>query len=114
MFGDVRQTLIQIFSEMRTARSKPRAPGELSGGYGGGVTPLPIPNREVKPSSAAGTARETVWERRSPPGVNRRAPRASGGPFLSVLHPDPRPDPTAPLPTLFTTRLHGAVPFRAP
>ena len=37
------------------------------GGNGGGVTPLPIPNREVKPSSADGTARETGWESRSPP-----------------------------------------------
>ena len=27
-----------------------------SGGYGGGVPPLPIPNREVKPASADGTA----------------------------------------------------------
>src|SRR5580765_6665499 len=37
------------------------------GGYGGGETPLPIPNREVKPSSADGTAGETRWESRSPP-----------------------------------------------
>ena len=37
------------------------------GGNGGGVTPLPIPNREVKPSRADGTARETGWESRSPP-----------------------------------------------
>ena len=28
----------------------------LSGGYCGGVPPLPIPNREVKPASADGTA----------------------------------------------------------
>ena len=28
----------------------------LSGGYCGGVPPLPIPNREVKPTSADGTA----------------------------------------------------------
>ena len=27
-----------------------------SGGYGGGVPPLPIPNREVKPACADGTA----------------------------------------------------------
>ena len=27
-----------------------------SGGYGAGVPPLPIPNREVKPSGADGTA----------------------------------------------------------
>ena len=28
----------------------------LLGGYGAGVPPLPIPNREVKPGSADGTA----------------------------------------------------------
>ena len=28
----------------------------ISGGYCGGVPPLPIPNREVKPTSADGTA----------------------------------------------------------
>ena len=28
----------------------------ISGGYGGGVPPLPIPNREVKPTCADGTA----------------------------------------------------------
>ena len=28
----------------------------LYGGYCGGVTPLPIPNREVKPAYADGTA----------------------------------------------------------
>ena len=29
---------------------------EQSGGYSGGVPPLPIPNREVKPAIADGTA----------------------------------------------------------
>ena len=33
-----------------------------SGGYGGGVPPLPIPNREVKPARADGTAHP--WESR--------------------------------------------------
>src|SRR5215204_7157200 len=33
----------------------------------GGDTPLPIPNREVKPASADGTAEETPWESRSSP-----------------------------------------------
>jgi hypothetical protein len=37
------------------------------GGNGGGVTPVPIPNTEVKPSRADGTWRETAWESRSPP-----------------------------------------------
>ena len=39
-------------------------PGLVSGG----ATPVPIPNTAVKPSSADGTARETVWESRSTPG----------------------------------------------
>ena len=33
-----------------------------------GVTPVPIPNTEVKPLSANGTVRETWWESRSLPG----------------------------------------------
>ena len=52
-----------------------RAPGSLhfSGGYVVGVTPVPIPNTEVKPYGADGTARETVWESRSPPGLSCKA-----------------------------------------
>jgi len=34
------------------------------GGYSQGVTPLPIPNREVKPLYADGTACAGVWESR--------------------------------------------------
>src|SRR5215203_2529282 len=37
------------------------------GDDGGGDTPLPIPNREVKPASADGTAGQTPWESRSSP-----------------------------------------------
>jgi hypothetical protein len=36
-----------------------------------GVTPVPIPNTEVKPLSADGTARETGWESRSLPGLTK-------------------------------------------
>ena len=43
---------------------------EFLGGHSGGVTPDPIPNSEVKPSSADGTAWETVWESRTSPGFN--------------------------------------------
>ena len=42
---------------------------KLSGSNGGGATPVPIPNTEVKPSSADGTAPVTVWESRSLPEV---------------------------------------------
>ena len=38
------------------------------GGDGRRVTPVPISNTEVKPSSADGTALETVWESRTLPG----------------------------------------------
>ena len=39
-----------------------------SGDDSGGETPLPIPNRAVKPTSANGTAPETGWKSRSSPG----------------------------------------------
>ena len=43
------------------------------GGYTGGVTPVPIPNTEVKPLRVDGTARVAVWESRSPPGILLKA-----------------------------------------
>src|SRR6187431_2104403 len=42
---------------------------KFPGGYRGRVTPVPIPNTEVKPATADGTAWVTVWESRSPPGL---------------------------------------------
>jgi hypothetical protein len=42
---------------------------KFSGGYIVGATPVPIPNTEVKPYGADGTARATAWESRSPPGL---------------------------------------------
>ena len=44
------------------------------GGYAEGVTPVPIPNTEVKPLRADGTAWVTVWESRSPPGFKYKRP----------------------------------------
>src|SRR5437867_5449677 len=40
------------------------------GDHGGGVTPVPIPNTAVKPSSADGTARVAWWESRTLPGFS--------------------------------------------
>lgn len=40
------------------------------GGDSDRVTPVPIPNTEVKPVYVDGTAWETVWESRKPPGLN--------------------------------------------
>jgi hypothetical protein len=42
---------------------------EFSGDNGGGETPDPIPNSEVKSSSADGTAGATLWESRTSPGL---------------------------------------------
>ena len=44
---------------------------QVSGDRTERVTPVPIPNTEVKPLWADGTARATVWETRSLPGLNR-------------------------------------------
>ena len=41
---------------------------DSSGDVSGGETPSSIPNLEVKPSSADGTALVAVWESRSLPG----------------------------------------------
>jgi hypothetical protein len=40
----------------------------VSGGYISEVTPVPIPNTEVKLRRADGTAGETLWESRTLPG----------------------------------------------
>src|SRR5918995_1441341 len=53
-------------SDAANAASQPNMPFR-KGDDGGGDTPLPIPNREVKPASADGTAGETLWESRSSP-----------------------------------------------
>ena len=42
---------------------------EFPGGHRGRVTPVPIPNTEVKPATADGTACAGVWESRSLPGL---------------------------------------------
>jgi hypothetical protein len=46
----------------------------FSGGCVERVTPVPIPNTEVKPLGADGTARATAWESRKPPGLLKRSP----------------------------------------
>ena len=40
---------------------------KFTGGFSEGVTPVPIPNTEVKTFSADDTAPEAVWESRSSP-----------------------------------------------
>ena len=48
---------------------------EYAGGHRSRVTPVPIPNTEVKPTTADGTVWATAWESRSLPAV---IPRARG------------------------------------
>src|SRR5579871_722753 len=60
-------------------RDRRRLVSSPSGGYGEGETPLPIPNREVKPLSADGTWLARARESRSPPVPHDESePRASG------------------------------------
>ena len=47
----------------------------FSGGFSEGETPLPIPNRAVKPLSADGTWLARAWESRTPPVFSRHAGR---------------------------------------
>ena len=54
-------------STNRSYKNSLRIP--FSGDHCGGVTPDPIPNSEVKPSRADGTAWATVWESRSLPEI---------------------------------------------
>ena len=51
------------------AKAGPQA-DKFAGGHRIRVTPVPIPNTEVKPDTADGTAWETVWESRSLPALS--------------------------------------------
>ena len=44
---------------------------QLVGDLTAGAPPVPIPNTEVKPRRADCTARESVWESRSLPALNK-------------------------------------------
>ena len=54
------------------------SPSKFSGGHGGGAIPDPIPNSEVKPSCADGTAGATLWESRSLPDLCPWTERSGG------------------------------------
>ena len=72
---------------MRCVRRLPRAFGGSAdqhdldnlGGHSGGDTPLPIPNREVKPASADGTRGASPRESRTPPSLSAVRKPASAG-----------------------------------
>src|SRR5688572_27945305 len=63
------------WSHSPSARYRPpRRALTVFGGYSEGETPLPIPNREVKPLSADGTWPARAWESRSPPAFDWSRP----------------------------------------
>src|SRR4026207_2561355 len=62
---------------------------KFPGGHRGRVTPVPIPNTEVKPATADGTACVGVWESRSLPGLlneNARRESFTSGVFLRTVY----------------------------
>src|SRR5207244_9043670 len=52
---------------------------KFAGGHRIRVTPVPIPNTEVKPDTADGTVWETVWESRSLPALFLEARSSKDG-----------------------------------
>ena len=63
-----------LWDDLPRAPYKRRAGGtpdtKFPGGHRSRVTPVPIPNTEVKPATADGTACVGAWESRSLPGIN--------------------------------------------
>src|SRR3954462_14135007 len=68
-------------SQPRFQRGSSQRHQQISGDNSGGETPDPIPNSEVKPSRADGTAGETLWESRMLPEFFW-AHQFVGGPFF--------------------------------
>src|SRR5205085_4360200 len=69
-------------------KARQRLVSQPFGGYCERETPLPIPNREVKPLSADGTWPERAWESRSPPFYLVRKGRPRGRPFVVLVRLD--------------------------
>src|SRR4051812_28278794 len=63
---------------------RPVAAGKSYGGLSEREIPGPIPNPEVKPLSADGTATEGLWESRTSPDILSRRPPASAGGLLCI------------------------------
>ena len=55
--------------EFPRIKIRAQSSNKFSGDFVDRVTPVPIPNTEVKPVGADGTARVTVWESRKSPGL---------------------------------------------
>ena len=59
---------------------------EVPRGLAGGVTPVPIPNTEVKPSKADDTAAVRQWDSRTLPGYKKSLLEKSGRLFYLSLN----------------------------
>src|SRR5262245_29595363 len=87
---------------------------KFAGGHRIRVTPVPIPNTEVKPDTADGTAWETAWESRSLPALSQRPEGKPLGPFVCTpfsaadVFRGVRAAPAAGLVLEQATRLRGA------
>ena len=82
----VGQSKVDVDGESASAMTS----GTLSrffGGYVRGEIPDPIPNSEVKPSRADGTAREAAWESRTPPELILKGPMHLHGAFFLACGP---------------------------
>ena len=87
LFSEVICAIAHGFSDGREER-------KVSGGHSGGVTPVPIPNTEVKPASADGTWGEAPWESRSPPECfSDTAPRVLAWGCVALRRGTARPRP---------------------
>src|SRR5215207_958105 len=72
----------QPYPQLDTPQLNPNTPGNQSyGGHSDRETPGPIPNPEVKPASADGTAPERWWESRTPPNILSRKGHQQWWPF---------------------------------
>ena len=71
--------LISVHWHCVVLRARGGGFSSVSGGYGEGETPLPIPNRAVKPLSADGTWPARAWESRSPPVLTSHTPPVPHG-----------------------------------
>src|SRR5438445_4047245 len=70
---------IERYAPLASGAARWRTPGsKFAGGHRIRVTPVPIPNTEVKPDTADGTVWETVWESRSLPAVLQTRPPGVG------------------------------------
>ena len=80
-----RYRLVERYAPLVSGAARNETPGtKFAGGHRSRVTPVPIPNTEVKPATADGTVWETAWESRSLPALIREPSTGLGtGPIAN-------------------------------